>query len=74
MNRTYHLPVCEDHQLHLSFVKDYKMPKHWLNRSRCAKTNCTKDADHWLVIEVTEEVFGGGPSPRKLTHIQEEIG
>ena len=67
MNREYLLPVCDKHQIHLSFVRGFfKMPKHWRGPPlmvRCTKRNCVRPADHWLVIEMSEGVFGEGLSP-----------
>ncbi|MDG7023018.1 MAG: hypothetical protein JRN45_00695 [Nitrososphaerota archaeon] len=57
-NREFMLPVCRDHVVHLSFTRDFYQPKHWRKKLKCAKRNCPNDAEWWLVIEVTEEVFG----------------
>jgi len=72
LNREFLLPVCDKHHPELSFVKGYfRMPKHWRSAPlmvRCAQRNCTRDADHWLVIELAEDVWGKGPCPTNGVH------
>jgi len=57
-NRTYHLPVCDRHELHLSFTRGFGMPRHWRGKVQCVKTNCTRQATRWLIVEVMEAVLG----------------
>ena len=70
--REYMLPTCDDHAINPSFARAFAMPKRvrvWAGKS--SRKGCTRDATRWLVVDLSEAVFGYSEDDPKWKNIRE---
>ena len=70
--REYMLPTCDDHAINPSFARAFAMPKRvrgWAGK--CSRKGCSRDATRWLVVDLSEAVFGYSEEDPKWKNIRE---
>ena len=70
--REYMLPTCDDHAINASFARAFAMPKRvqqWV--SLCSRKGCHRKATRWLVVDLSEAIFGYSEDDPKWKNIRE---